>query len=126
MAVDPTTWMPSDMTEEEKQAWADAYPLSPHEAAARAWEAWADSLAASVDIEATGVTSATTGAQSVTYAEASGVIADARRKASYHWARTARTVRSPDYPASTDPDPCPPAAGRLGPPTWPTTKRTYP
>ena len=44
MALDPTLWMPSEMDSEEKDAWVEAFPDDPHQAAGAAWESWATQL----------------------------------------------------------------------------------
>lgn len=107
---DVTTWMPTAMTADEKAAWAAAYPLDPHRAAAMAWEAWAAALVAESDSSV--ATSVSTGVQSITYGEAISAAGHARAKAAWHWARCrTAAVRSPDFPVATPVD-------RMVPPTW--------
>lgn len=81
--MDFTTWMPPDLSPEEKAHWAEQYPDDPHAAAAAAWESYAATLPATA-----GVDSVSTGAQSVKYARASSPAADAAARAAMHRARS--------------------------------------
>lgn len=117
MAIDVTTWMPEGMPADEKAAWAAAYPLSPHRAAALAWEAWAATLTDPAALALGGVESVTTGAQSIEYANGMTEHDVALARARWHWARVpGAAIRSPDYPPVPAVDPC--LNGRLLPPTW--------
>lgn len=82
MNVDPKPWMPKDMDDATKQAYADTYPGDPHRAAAQAWEAWA----AQIDPDP-GIMSASTGSQNVTYKDALSKFTQAESRARWHRVR---------------------------------------
>ena len=76
-------WMPKDMSDVEKQAFADAYPTDPHAAAAAAWESWA----AQLDPEPS-ITHVSTGVQSVSYKTGGSQFDAAMDRAAWHRSRT--------------------------------------
>ncbi len=116
MALDPTLWMPSEMDSEEKDAWVEAFPDDPHQAVGAAWESWATQLMSSG--EEVGVTSVSTGAQSISYASPTSQSLRAMEVARWHYARSGKgAVRSPDYPASVSA--APDVSFGWNPPTWP-------
>lgn len=81
--IDPTPWMPKDMPDATKAAYAQAHPGDPHRAAAEAWEAWA----AQIEPDP-GIISASTGTQSVTYKEARSAFTQAESRARWHRVRS--------------------------------------
>ena len=112
MALDPTIWMPELMDSEEKDEWAAAYPDDAHRAAGAAWESWAAQLKATG--EDVGVTSVSTGAQSISYATGTSAVQRALDVAAWHYARSpAGAVLSPDYNRTPDT----PITSQI-PPTW--------
>jgi hypothetical protein len=113
---DVTIWMPDDMDEGEKEHWASAYPTNPHKAAGMAWESWAAQLA---DDEVAVVSSVSTGAQSVSYAQPTSAHSRAVARANWHFSRMPGAVRSPDYPTSVGPT----MSFGWEAPTWPRSLR---
>lgn len=82
MFIDPTTWMPKELPDDIKKAFADQYREDPHRAAAEAWEFYAGQM----DPEP-GIIRASTGAQNVAYKEALGKFHQAEGRARWHRAR---------------------------------------
>jgi hypothetical protein len=81
-------WFPVGLPDDVKDRISAAHPDDPHMAAAMAWEAWAATLAASGDAPLSGVTSVSTGSQSVSYGgRGHGAIASALDRASWHRSR---------------------------------------
>jgi glutathione S-transferase len=95
VTIDPRPWMPKAMPDNEKSTYAALWPHDPHRAAAEAWEAWA----AQIEPEP-GVIHASTGQQSVTYAEARSAFKQAESRARWHRART-RPYSVPTYSMGT-------------------------
>lgn len=83
----PQAWMPSALTDDEKDAFAEAYPDDPHGAAAAAWE----SYSATLPIGPT-VTGVSTGAQSVSYATGYQEADAAAKRGAWHRARSKTTT----------------------------------
>lgn len=81
-------WMPQDMPLGDRLDYLSAYPDDPHRAAAMAWEDHAAALQDTADGQG-GVTSVSTGAQSVSYSDGygTGSRGDALRRAAFHRAR---------------------------------------
>lgn len=105
--ADATLWMPSGMDDGEKAEHDEAHPGDPHGAAAAAWESWAAQLAgteATGQAPTSGVLSVSTGAQSVTYAEARTAGGAALQQAAWHRARSAAgsVVLGPIYEVNTE------------------------
>jgi len=78
----PWPWMPPDMDDQDKEAFALQSPTDPHRSAANAWEAWGTQMT----VATTGTTNVSTGVQSVTY-DARGAAAGALDRAKWHRSR---------------------------------------
>ena len=96
MFVDPTPWMPASMDAAQKKAYADQYPYDPHRAAAEAWEWYAAVLEPDP-----GIVHASTGQQSVTYAQAKSAFTQAEKRAAWHRARS-KPLSVPAYAPAAD------------------------
>lgn len=79
------SWMPADLSDEDKDELAAQYPGDPHRAAAAAWELYAGGL---TDEEGDGAVSVSTGSQSITFASPRGARYEAMARASWHRARS--------------------------------------
>lgn len=95
----PTSWMPPEMSPEDKALYVQEHPGDPHGAAAAAWDDWAGRLAVQPTI-----ISASTGAQSASYGDGgSSPFKDAQARASWH--RSRAKVKSVSTLSMSSPEP---------------------